>query len=187
METVTQSCYPVHNVSKRFEVKVRCVENFSKQILYDTNAFYGLDIEGDRVNVFVAFSLLFGEQLLAPVLHTQPVLPGQPMWEDWLITELVSMQVTSCFPFSSVSTLQCFVPLTWCVTTERPAGGATLLHTLRVQGARRWSHRDDHQSVPFGQRDSASSRHRDYLRRLPRRTATRLLLPSDAVPRHVRR
>jgi hypothetical protein len=85
----------VHDVSKRFEVKVKSVENLNKQLLYDANSFYGLDIEGDRVNVFVAFSLYFGEQLLAPVLHTQPVLPSQPIWEDWLVTELLSMEVTT--------------------------------------------------------------------------------------------
>ncbi len=90
-----QNCFHVHDVSKRFEVKVKSVENLSKQLLYDANSFYGLDIEGDRVNVFVAFSLYFGEQLLAPVLHTQPVLPSQPIWEDWLVTELLSMEVTA--------------------------------------------------------------------------------------------
>lgn len=91
-DLTVQNCFHVHDVSKRFEVKVKSVENLNKQLLYDANSFYGLDIEGDRVNVFVAFSLYFGEQLLAPVLHTQPVLPSQPIWEDWLVTELLSME-----------------------------------------------------------------------------------------------
>ena len=79
---------------------MRRVENLNKQILYDTNAFYGLDIEGDRVNVFGG--------LQPPVRRTapgarppqRPVSPTAPNpTGDWLVTESLIMEV----PFILIS------------------------------------------------------------------------------------
>ncbi|KAL6041157.1 Phosphatidylinositol 4,5-bisphosphate 3-kinase catalytic subunit gamma isoform [Balamuthia mandrillaris] len=96
-------CYNIADVTKKFELKICRVENFSKQALYATNKFFRNDIEGEGINLFVIAGLYYGGELIAPPIYTQPVR-GRPVWNEWMQCESVRMcdiprETRICFSF----------------------------------------------------------------------------------------
>jgi len=84
------NCHDVANVNKNFELKVIRVENFTKQVLYNTNKFFASDIEAGNVRLFVVVRLYYGFQLLAKPRFSQPA-QGEPVWDEWITFQTINI------------------------------------------------------------------------------------------------
>ncbi len=73
LATMQYKCFDIGTATKMFEVRIRHVENFTPQVLRTTNKFFSTDIDNGRVCLFVALAIYYGGELIAPVMHTQPV------------------------------------------------------------------------------------------------------------------